>query len=524
MFFLLLLFFMSIVFGTAFLITYESVSKKGFIAFKEKIVLGNFSKKLAIALTILLVAEAVMSVILGNSVEYDVELSTLLISYLFNNGVQMYQDTNGPQMYSLLYGPLMALPAAFVFKLGGWITEARLIGVAGGLIYIAAAWHLVKSNKLRFEFMLWVNVAIYCSLYYTFSTRTDSWLFALPMLGAIGASRKKLWVVAITAALAVGIKVTAIFYFIPLAIWVWTEEGFKVKCFLISTFIFIAGVAAPFMIPGVSFEGYLFWIKAANLHKKLFYTSILNIVFLAIIMMPAISLLINQRKNIEKYKRQYVLLATTFFSGLILSYLASKEGSSYYHLSPMIAPVMLLLQSRDDWDGTFDFKFTHISYALLMPMVFIFHTQYLSIAYSETLGRPRSKTGAPVIEEMTSYIREKGDPSLFSMGTGYPKHRQVNASIQLLQIGGTYVLNDMAMADRHASGIKIPQSTLDLIRDCKVPYWLIPAGDEPFHTFIIYRNTEYMAEPIREIFADKYYKEKTGKYFDLWSCKSIQKQ
>jgi hypothetical protein len=517
--FWILLFSVTIILGFAFQISYEFISKSGYVNFQRKILAGSFSKQLVIALTVLLAVEAAMSVYLGNSIEYDVELSTIVISYLFNHGFPMYQDTAGPEIYSVLYGPLMSLPAAYVFKYGGWLSSARVIGVAGGLIYIIASWNLLKNNKLRFEFMLWVHVAIYLSLYYTFSSRTDSWLFALPMLGAIGASRNKLWIVAVTAAVAVGIKITAIFYFIPLVIWVWTQQGFNVKQVFVSTVLFISLVAAPFFIPGVSIEGYIFWIKAANSHLKLFSSCLYNIVFLIIIMMPAIALLLKQKSNLKQYKNQFILIIATFISGLILSYFASKEGSSYYHISPMIAPVLLLLQSRDDWDGTFEFRFKHIIFALVLPVSFFVGTQYLFVAYYDAFIGDRSKTGAPVIEEMTSYINEKGSPALFAMGLGYPKHRQTVAGAHLLKMGGTYVLNEMALADWHASGIQIPQKTLDFIRDCKVPHWFIPAGDEPFHTYIMYRRTEYMAEPIKEIFSKKYYKEKSGKYFDLWSCK-----
>jgi hypothetical protein len=508
---------MSIVCGFGFISIFEFLSKDGYARFQSRVINGLPAKKIVIFLCILLACEAFMSVFLGEIIEYNVELSTLFISYLFNQGYQLYQNLDGPEIYSVLYGPIMTLPASYVFKLGGWLSSARLIGVSGVAVFVIVSWHLVKWNKLRFEFMLWALVAVFYTLFFTFSTRMDSWLFALPMLGALGAYKRNLSIVAATAALAIGIKIVAIFYFIPLAIWVLMKEGLHLKKILFSGALFFLLTAAPFLMPGISADGYMFWIKAANEHPKNMASFVFHIVFTLVICMPAIVLLFKSKSDIGKYRDQVILLSAILVSGIILSYLSSKEGSSYYHIPPIVSAVLLLLISRDDWNSDFDFRILIISIAFMAPIVFATRSQYLTIAYLElTDGRP-FKTGHQVLNEMKSYIDEKGSASLFSMGFGSPKIRHQNAGIHLLKLGGVYVLNEMALADWHASGIKIPEKTLNLFRDCKVPYWLIPAGEKPFHSILYSRG--YIATPIEEIFDEKYHKEKSGKYFDLWTCK-----
>jgi hypothetical protein len=517
-----IMFMVSSIFGTAFLVAFEAISKPKY-AIMQECILGNvLFKYMTLLMTSLLCINGISSMYLSSYIEYEPELATLVVSYIFSNGGDMYQNSNEAQIYSVLYGPLMTLPAAYIFKAGGWLTEARFIGFSGVLVFLISTWVFVKRTKLRYEIIMWALVAAYMVMYYSFSTRMDSWLLALPMIAVIGASKNKLWIVAITAGLACNIKLTAVMYFLPIALWVLINEGVKIKKIAISSLLFTLVMYSPFLIQGISIDGYIQWIKAAANHRKMPELFFLNVIVFGMISMPLASILHKAKSNHTKYSKQYLMMIAVVISAMMASYLGSKEGSSYYHIVPMISSLILLFGSRDDWELSFDMRFAMLSFAILAPLTFYMHHQFATIAYSKIAGKEIAKTSESVISEIKQYVTEKGSPASFSMGIGSVNHRQSNAAIHLLHMGGTFVLNEMALWDRHASAIPIPHATVELIDRCQVPYWLIPTGDEPFHSQVIYRRTDYTAEVLRESFSKAYYKEKTGRYFDLWSCKTLK--
>lgn len=496
----------------------KNYAPKLFNKFENFIDRGTGAKIITFFLLLLLGIEGGLSVYKGGYIEYDAELASLIVSWLYSNGHQIYQNLDGPEVYSILYGPIMYIPAALIFKAGGWMNEARLIGVSGIVVFFASSWIVIKDQKYRFEILLWLAVSIYMTLYFVFCTQLNSWLIALPVIGVIGATTGRLWVIAIVAGISVGIKITSILYFAPIIIWVLLDRKIQIKEAIVAVIIFIATVAAPFGLPGVDLNGFIFWIKAASLHKKIAVSFWINLSILVTLCAPVIVLLWEKRRHLSDIKSPALTFVATFVSGTIVCYLASKEGSGSYHLIPFVGSILLTIHTRKDWTASTGAVFAFLFFSLFAPISFLQHSQFLSLHIVEMNGVMKSKTNDAVVSEMNSIIKDKGDVLSFSMGSGKLSHHQNSAILELLKAGGTYVLSDVNYTDWKASGISLPKSTLDIFKNCGVKNWLIPSGNDPFVSTVSYRANEPLFEDISALFPMYYKKEVSGKYFDLWTC------
>ena len=490
---------------------------------------GKLARAFSLILLSFIFAEGLASLWNYQSIEYDAEIGTLIISWLYAHGFPMYQNLNGPKVYSLLYGPLMYLPASLIFYLGGGLFLCKFIGISGVIAYIVSLWKLCEKNKYKNEIFLW---GLICFIFFMqpvmFTSRMDSWLLSLPMLGALFAKQGRFLLITIAASFAVCIKITALLYFIPIFAFHFYEKPIKANNIVISIGVFFTLLICPFIfLNNVSFDGFIYWLHQASIHGKVYSKFIGINLYALIIIIPLIVGSGYSRKN-NVLSRKFIIISLVFlFCELLTSYAATKIGAGSYHIAPYIATIIVLLSKfSNDWEYSIENMLHQSFFAVVLVVFFVVNFQYVSAIVFTNNKTFAVKVSAEMIDEMKLFIKDSHDvASSFSIGSGHLNNKQNTALINLLQLGGQYVINDVVMWDWKESNIAIPESTLDLFRNCAVKHWLIPSKDKPFHTQSVYKNKlmqyPYMFTPIEDIFEQVYYKEKEGVYFDLWSCKHV---
>jgi hypothetical protein len=90
---------------------------------------------------------------------------------------------------------------------------------------------------------------------------------------------------------------------------------------------------------------------------------------------------------------------------------------------------------------------------------------------------------------------------------------------ELAYAGQPYLLDAAALMDFQASGIEIPQATIDRMLDDRSAIWQIPAGHKPFtivNCYYRYANGLLFEEPFRSAFNTNFYRQGSTEYFDLY--------
>lgn len=470
-------------------------------------------------ITLLLVmADGVASLVRSEAIQYDAEVGSLIVSWMFAQGWPMYHGAESAERYALLYGPGMYLPIAWVFQMGGEMLAGRMVGMVGAVVGMVATFALVRRDSRKWFFLMWMLLGFMLMLRPTFTARMDSWLYAFAALAALAASRGNLVAIGILAGIAATVKVTAVLYFAPLAVWAFLiKRPTKTE---IATGMAAAVVVAlaPFALPGIGLVDYLEWIKAAGKHGIDMTLLGSNVGVLLLILFPALwSCYLAQGWSGES-RTAFLGLMVTVAVGTLIAITAGKVGSGYYHLVPIVPAVLLTMRQAPSWKLGATLQFASILNLVFILLGFLF-VSYNLVAGGSTGSK---KVTPEALAEIDTAIARVGDARLLSIGTGKLENRSTNALPYLVRKGGSYLLSDVAMWDMEQSGLAIPAETIERIRRCVVPYWLIPAGDTPFHTENLYAPSRLMLEPVREAFMGRYQKIEGGKTFDLWACTGRQ--
>ena len=107
-----------------------------------------------------------------------------------------------------------------------------------------------------------------------------------------------------------------------------------------------------------------------------------------------------------------------------------------------------------------------------------------------------------------------------------PDYRVTYFRPALVFAGNPLTIDPVALDDAELSGIQIPDSTLQYLGACKTRIWLVPKGAPPFVLLNIYslmNDAALPKEPLfsaafRNIFLQRYQKQGSSRYFDVWEC------
>lgn len=469
-----------------------------------------------------------------------VEPNVASVAAAFNHGAPLYHDVSSPQRYSLLYGPLSYLPFSWALSvLGSRLLSLKIVVLFANVCFLILLWasYRKRLDTPRAFFAVATVVAFMMSSEpYLFQVRGDvlmPFTVALALFGVLSSSRwKSCALLALATGLCFGIKITGVFYFLPLFVLLHRRFGLRIAALA----AFGAGGVGclPFALPQISVTNYLLWFHEASRHPLRGVEFLSNLRTAVTISLPILLLLwaFHQidPKNCRIYLREqkFLLLASGCSLGLV-TILASKIGAGNHHLLPLYPVIGFLcsdIYSRiHALKAARTFSYGAIARAVCWLWLASTVATRIPVEFLTTERKlvTRWSLAAAVTQDLTNIMHSHpGD----RIEMGYSRSYSVTFYRPTLVFAGNpLTLDAPALDDMQLSGLVIPQGTIDYITSCQTQIWLIPQGEAPFVIPNIYADARIF--PTRNLFEDRfrqaflqeYQRVESSHYFDLWACR-----
>jgi hypothetical protein len=438
-----------------------------------------------------------------------VEPAVAAVSWVAVRGQQVYPDQASAGMYGLPYGPMLFLCNGLtMLLLGPGIITSK---VAGAVASAASLFALALAAR-RGNGSGWPKAMRWGALLYLMFGATSFWVRAEPLL--LFCSSLAVLSLTVPATLAtvllgiavgvgVNLKVSAIVYLFPALVLVWKKHG--PARFAAAAAIATLVAALPHLaFQNISLAGYLSWIRAATgqgLRLSALPTALEWTIFLSIPM-----LLSGRAETAPRIVSDAVVFRGLLIASMLVSLpIAAKHGTGLYHFLPFV-PSIIFASCTATRTGT-----RLAAPAMLASCVLIAALQ-LWPWVTATMSLPARE----IISELEQL--EASRPG--SMAMGYSANYRLSFFRPVLVFGGQpYSLDGASLMDWHWSGRPFPPAAIAAVRACVVDAWIIPAGAPPFELPNAYPIAgDVFPDEFRRAFENRYVREKSGRWFDVWRC------
>jgi hypothetical protein len=448
----------------------------------------------------------------------EVNIANVAASWRWGNFI--YTDVSSPERYSLLYGPNTYLVVAISQAFGpSLLAFSKLPGVlslyiSGLLIFLLAKRWGCKSSQ---GFLLVATAfLLFCGFYnYSYWIRPDSFLIlcAVAALALIEAPLKSEWMkllgLGALAGISMGFKFHGCLYIFPIVVY-YLES---IKRPLAIGRIFFVGIVAlgflilPFLLPNVGFQNYFAWLKEASKHGLQASEFVKNLTYFSSFFIFLWLL--------QFHKRFPWTLASLTFCGVLAAIVGSKIGAGSSHLLPLFL-FCILVGGREYFllEGKNRRSFSLVVFALL-----------LSLGLNAVNRQKRVfKLSIEIVQrrdELSDFMQvisklEASSAMGFSGVQGYLSN---SLSPLLVAKSGQLPFDGAALMDMAASGILIPESSLEVLRSCQIKNFIFPKTGEPLWSLHNY----YDEKPLFSVsflnaFSQAYKQTLESKSFIVYSC------
>lgn len=478
-----------------------------------------------------------------------IQSSVAAISIMAARGLPVYPALEpGQNVYGLLYGPLLyeiSVPLHAV-STGGLAT--KLPGVLAALGAIAIEFFCLRRalSDRRLALMLWGALVLIIAAYgyATFWNRADSLLIfcAACAHGAylFGGRHGALPLVALIGGLAAGFKLHGFLYVAPFGFSLLLAKDYlprRIGNLAVAAVLFLLGLVLPLLPANVSIATYLEYLELASRHGLSLELLILNQIWvLAMLVLAPLMLMIGGNRRISR--DGFVLMLAAIICAIVVGIVAAKPGAGIYHMLPFI-PVAVavyacvlsgtpLVETRKNAlrTGAAGEK-GRGALALLIILLLVAFGPSVGV---RLLGQfQRLGTGneirAQESEARAFFEKYPGGQMGASGSGGYALTRWRVLGVQQ---GGELALDYPAWMDLQFSGVS-DGLVEALVENCRVPAWLLPAGEAPFSQLNFYRQahgkdaeTPLFSRRFVELFNANYREVARGKYFNTYVCAGNQ--
>ena len=444
------------------------------------------------------------------------------VAWIFRHGEPLYHSLDAAVRYSHIYGPAAFLvQAASLATFGPSIAASKLpgvVGLLGGLALLFWACRRISSSTVAF--ILTGVAALICLQFrnFMFWTRPEPLMIFFVSCGLAGAllSNGGLAILAVTvsAALLVSLKVSGVFVALPLFAVLLQTHG--VASTLISAVASGVLSMAPFLIPGISLQNYLDWLRVSGHNGLMIWSLRLNTEWATFLLLPAA--LWVYRTDRRERSDAAVIGAALAIGATGIGLLGSKPGAGFYHLAPL-APAMLFFAAQ-----ALASPFARVAVSRdLIAVTIAFLCALTSIAVAQQQGFLHTMAGRRderVVEDLQRFTA--ANPGLkIGIGSGGAEYLSMYRPWLVFQ-GHPYLLDPPAVVEGQLSGLTIPDGTVDLVRSCALDVWLIARGAEPFEMANGYfpaQPTSVFDDRFKSAFRSAYTRAGATEYFDVWRCR-----
>lgn len=437
-----------------------------------------------------------------------VEPSVASVSWLVVQGQHAYPDQAGAGLYGLPYGPMLFLVNGLTMLLAGpGIITSKLAGAAAAtasVIIVAMAVRRARGDWLRA--IRWSAIA-----YLAFGV-TSFWVRAEPLLLlcsslAVLSLTVPAWPSAalVGAALGVGLnlKASAIIYLFPALALVWKTHG-TIR-FAAATGIAVLVACLPYaLFDNISLAGYLSWLQSAA-SQGVRLPALTRALEWAIFL--SLPMLVMRRPDSGPHLASDVALFRTLLLACMLASLplSAKYGTGLYHFLPFVPAI--IFASAGGRSGP----------PAAVPAMLA------SFALVGALQLPTWVTAITSLPSraIASELRQIEASHAGTVAMGYSANYRLSFFRPALVFAGQpYWLDGASLMDWHWSRRPLPAAALAALDACVVEAWVVPAGAPPFVLPNAYPIPgDVFPDEFRKIFEDRYTREMSGQWFDVYRCR-----
>lgn len=451
-------------------------------------------------------------------------------SWRVASGGSLFLSTDSEEFTITAYGPLLYLVNAANFSLaGGSIEVSKLPGIMallGGVgLFSAYVYRSYGREWLGFAIILYIALLLIPGKM-SFWVRPEPFLVFLVAVALYGTSFKRPGehdsltagiVIAVSAGLAVNLKIHAPLYFVPL-VFGYCLDGWY-RRWPIMAVIFSATALAPFALPWISLPDYLTGLSnlaaSRSLEPALLAKALKWGVFFYT---PILLLIVGLATGAKRPPIRDLVYGIAFVVSVTIAlYPSSVAGSGWYHLLPFTAISIDLSQryakllDQNSWAAK----------VATTALVVAFLT--VSITPQKRLHRyiGSNRPAPEMLAEINQFLdRHKDSRVEIGYGSDVAEvYKQSYLKVVPIFAGGKSTISSVAAMEMSYSRQPVPTAKLVGLKNCGVQYWLIPLGEMPF-TLQNYFNGERAFWPAYiDTFNKHYVKSKSFKFWDVWTCR-----
>ena len=452
------------------------------------------------------------------------EPSVAMTSWRLLGGFPAYPAFDDPDRTTNLYGPVTYfIHAASFFLAGPGIPVSKAAGLAAALMIPAVvfATHRRRGTGAAATALILGAGFLVLGLPTSIWNRPDPFLALFVAFGvwAMNASREgepewgKSAIIAVCGGLAMGLKIHAGIYFVPLVLY--HSWGRGMGTFLFICIVGAVTVVAPFALEIFSLSNYLAWFPHMA-GKPTDWSVLTKILRYSVFYMAPVLFFLAARKwrNGAFGTVENVYFGSFVACVLILLVPAAKSGAGWYYLFPFLAvSVDMMIRysgavTRNRWP-------VRAGVGVVAAAIFI-----VSVPIQKRFARALHWQKADDITADIEAILKSYPGKTIQMGMGDSIAGYNNTVYKPLLVfaGHPHTLDIGIAIETSKLGIPLPQETLDRIDDCHTDAWLIPTGEKPFSMIGYYGNPVF-GDSFRSAFHRGYALQKRFQFFDVWMCR-----
>jgi len=457
----------------------------------------------------------------------NAEPSVVAIGWLFHAGQPVYHLVDSAERYSHIYGPFAFIPHGLALAtFGAGIVVAKTLSASAGVGSLALEYGALRWRGDPVRAVIFTGVcALLLLLFrnYSFWTRPDP--FELVMvsgclwLANVGPGDFSAVATGLLSGVLWNVKFTGPLYSLPILAMLHARTGWRGTLTAVGIALLVA--ITPFAaFSNVSFANYAEWLRLSARTGLLLSTLRQNLEWAGFLGLPVLLSYYAVGPALRPSGSEWRNVLVALMAGLIGIVVAgAKPGAGPYHLIPFI-PIIVFVSARQ-------------SAGLLSPpadpvvpvaaLAFLFVAGLIALAQQAelvtTMAERRSLNEADDVETFAETHRGR-----IEMGYGTTESLTFVRPILVFR-NNSYLIDQPAVREQQLQGLDLPRATTDAIASCRVKYWLIPKGEEPFSGLngyaAVFRRPLF-PEEFRRAFHATYRHVETTAYYDVWSCGAIQ--
>lgn len=473
------------------------------------------------SLTIILAYVALVIWYLRQPAFFDQAEPTIpAVAAVLGAGKPLYPALDAPERYAHIYGPaLFLLQAAALSLLGPSIAASKVPGAAAALIGLVAAYAVFRR---RVEVRGAVAGTAMCALVFStfdnasYWTRSDPLIVLCVVSGLFAPHLRNralsAVVLGVSTGIAVNLKFTGPLYLMPAFALALAEHGARTA--MTAALLAVPVAVAPFLLPNVSPGHYWDYVELSARNGLAPARLRQNVEWAAWLAAPLAAVVVGGWKAAQVRKGAPAHLLSLVLSLGIVTVVSAKPGGGPFHLMPFVPVLMYAFLWMAPAPFLTGMK-RSICVAFVLTALLLGLTDQ-SLVIRTVSGR---NLEAAIADLRRFSDRHEGRRvAVGYAGTSYLSH----ARLEVVFRTGDYLLDAPAVQEHRLSGLPLPESTLRAILDCRVEFWLIPRGPEPFAVPSAYAPqgpADVFPPEFRDAFLGRYERAGEAGSFDVWECR-----